>query len=185
MADKKKGWVPIYRDIRNHWIWNCERYSKAQAWIDLLLAASHSNHEFYFNGAIKREKPGQFWTSIRQLALRWQWSKGTVTKFLDLLVSDGMIQYDSRTHFGTLVTIVKWEDFNFDQSEGWDNDKDNDKDNVRTPRGHRVGHKEGHKSAIHNNGYNNGYNNGEIIDNNGYKKKKELPPLDYNPEVWQ
>ena len=34
-----KGYIKVYRDIRDHWIWNYKPFSPQAAWIDLILLA--------------------------------------------------------------------------------------------------------------------------------------------------
>ena len=40
------GWIKTYRSILKHWIWEEKPFSKGQAWIDMLLLASHVNSKF-------------------------------------------------------------------------------------------------------------------------------------------
>ena len=111
MANKKLGYIPLYRSIQDHWLWNnSEPFSKGQAWIDLLLLANHETKKKQLRNGVITIKPGQKWTSYDHLAERWGWTRKRVYRFINLLKSDGMVTTDSNTS-GTLVTIVNWENF--------------------------------------------------------------------------
>lgn len=117
-----KGWICLHREIQDSWLWNADPYSKAQAWIDLLLTANHMDRKIYVNGSLQLIKRGQFLTSERKLAERWKWSRPKVKRFLDTLVSDEMITYECSSNVttnvttndttnGTTITIVNYDKF--------------------------------------------------------------------------
>ena len=104
----EKGWIKTYRQIQDCWIWKINKpFDERSAWLDLLLSANHKDTKLLFNGNLVGIERGQFITSIRNLADKWQWSKDKVLKFLRLLESDSMIQRDSDNH-RTLITIVNY-----------------------------------------------------------------------------
>ena len=94
-----------------------------KAWLDLIFLMNFKDRKLIIDGQLKVIKRGQYFTSIRNLASRWEWSKDRVERFLKLLESDEMITR-SRTPSGTLLTLIKYEDF---QGQP-DTDKDTDKD---------------------------------------------------------
>ena len=108
VAEKKAGWIKLYRSINDNWIWSSERFSYQAAWIDLLIMVNHEDKKIMVNGQLIVIRAGQKLTSIRKLADRWKWGKDRVTKFLNILQSDDMIYRDSRTQSGTLITIVNY-----------------------------------------------------------------------------
>lgn len=111
MANKKLGFVPIYRSVRENWVWdNDEPFSKGQAWIDLLLSVNHEEKKIKVGCSIVTIKPGQMWTSYKKLAQAWGWSYNRVKRFIKMLESDGMI-YVNATANGTSLTIVNWGSF--------------------------------------------------------------------------
>lgn len=103
----EQGYIYLDRKIRDHWIWDLEPYSKGQAWIDLILSASHKDSKFPFDGKPVIVKRGSFITSIRKLADRWRWSRDKVVAFLDVLEEDGMIKRDSN-YRRTLITVKNY-----------------------------------------------------------------------------
>ena len=102
-----KGYIKVYRDIRDHWIWQEKPYSKAQAWIDLLMLANHEEKKILFEGQLITVGKGQHMTSLTKLAERWGWSRSKVKRFLDVLKSEQMCN-TKRNSNGTLITVINY-----------------------------------------------------------------------------
>lgn len=107
MGSTDKGWIKLSRNIQDNFLWDEVPFTKAQAWIDLLLSASHKDQVVSVNGKPKTIKKGQVWTSQMKLEKRWGWSKNKVRRFLALLTEQQMIHIDGTTN-GTTLTIEKW-----------------------------------------------------------------------------
>lgn len=108
MSQGTKGYIKLYRQIQECWIWDSEeKHNRRSAWIDLLMLANHKDKKITFNEQIITIKRGQYLTSIRKLAERWKWSVNTVSVFLKLLENDNMIIKESDRH-RTLLTIVNY-----------------------------------------------------------------------------
>lgn len=103
MADK--GWIKLDRAITDHWIFSDAENFKA--WVDLLIMANHENNKVYLREGLVNVKRGQMITSIEKLALRWNWSKSKVYRFLKLLESEQMVKRNSN-QFRTLLTIENY-----------------------------------------------------------------------------
>jgi len=104
------GWIRLHRKVREHQFWQePRRFSNAEAWIDLLLSASHEDHEIVIGTQIMAVKRGQVLTSQRKLAQRWGWDRETVSRYLKLclkLDQISRIQTSRGTSHGyTLITI--------------------------------------------------------------------------------
>lgn len=111
MANKKLGFIPLYRSIQEHWLWNNEEpFSMGQAWIDLLLSVNHEDKKINVGRSVITIKAGQIWTSYVKLARNWHWSRPRVYRYISMLKSDGMIVVDG-TPNGTLLTIVNYGNF--------------------------------------------------------------------------
>ena len=106
----KQGWVAIYRQIQDHWLWDEKPFSKAQAWIDMLLLANHDDNKFLLGNELVEVKCGSFISSIEKLKHRWGWSNTKVVSFLKLLESDKMVIKKSDTK-KTVITIVNYGDY--------------------------------------------------------------------------
>ncbi|MBQ2811000.1 MAG: hypothetical protein IJF12_02400 [Alphaproteobacteria bacterium] len=102
-----QGWMPIYRRVQEHWLWQDKPFAKGQAWIDLLLLASHNENEFLFGNQVTKNEIGSFITSELKLADRWGWSKTKVRAFLSLLESEKMIVKKSDNK-KTTINIVNY-----------------------------------------------------------------------------
>lgn len=102
-----QGWISIHRQLQNHWLWDDKPFSKGQAWIDLLLMANHADKKILLGNELIEVQAGSFITSIAKLCKRWGWSNSKVTKFLDLLESDGMLIRKSDAK-KTAITIEKY-----------------------------------------------------------------------------
>ena len=105
-----KGWVVIYRSIMDNPLWEDKPFSRGQAWIDMILLASHKDTEFYFDGDMLPVEKGQIITSKRKLGDRWGWSNSKVNKFLNELEKVGMLTIKSDTK-KTTIKIVKYEQY--------------------------------------------------------------------------
>lgn len=144
MGDKSKGWILLYRSIRDSWIWEKKPFDPARAWIDLILDANHDDGKVFTGSSLVKIKRGQDWVSVRSLAERWGWSKDRVRKFLKTLESDSMIRINT-TPFGTLLTIVNYDNFQIRQ----DSKRDAKKTPTRTQTGRKpVRNKEGLKEEL-------------------------------------
>ena len=102
-----QGWVAIHRSILEHWLHNDKPFCKFGAWIDLVLLANHEEKKFLATTGLITISRGQLMTSYRSLSERWGWSKDKVSRFLNTLESDGMIQRN-QDKFRTLLTIVNY-----------------------------------------------------------------------------
>ena len=90
-----KGWVAIHRSICENDLWFLEPFTKAQAWIDLLLNANHKDGEINIRGNIIHIKRGQIGWSQITMAKRWRWSRQKVRRFLEYLITEQMISIDN------------------------------------------------------------------------------------------
>lgn len=104
------GWIKIHRKIQECWIWQEKPFDKGRAWVDLILLAMHRDKKLLIDNEVVVIERGSFMTSVLKLADRWGWSRNKVLRFLDVLESEQMLN-TKRTPKGTLVTIVKYEDY--------------------------------------------------------------------------
>ena len=102
-----KGYIKLFRDIRDHWLWDCKPFSKGQAWIDLIMMVNHEDKKLMFDGELITCKKGMTITSMRKLAQRWGWSPGKVSRFLKILKSEIMIR-EERNSKRTIISIVNY-----------------------------------------------------------------------------
>ena len=110
MVKLSNGWIKLHRKILDCFIWQDKPYDKARAWIDLLLIAMHHDKKMLIDDEVVMIQRGSFMTSIVKLADRWGWSRNKVVRYLDMLESEHMLN-TKRTPKGTLITIVKYDDY--------------------------------------------------------------------------
>ena len=85
------GWIKLHRQICDNEIWFLEPFTKAQAWIDLILNANHEDGVMSIRGNIIPIKRGQIGWSEITMAKRWGWSRNKTRRFLKYLVLKTMI----------------------------------------------------------------------------------------------
>lgn len=109
------GWIKLHRKIRDNKLWTKKRrFSMAEAWIDLLLSASHRDHEVIRDYGVLSVKRGQVLTSQVELSKKWRWHRESTIKFLLFLKADIQIdiQTSRETSTGyTLITICNYEKY--------------------------------------------------------------------------
>ena len=128
-----QGFIKLYRKIQNHWLYEEKRkFSKFEAWIDMLMMANHKDNKFVLGNELVTVKRGQFITSIRKLGERWNWSNTKVSQFLDLLKSDEMIDYKKDTK-KTLITIDNYGSYHDSENEK-KTQNEHEKDTKRTQK---------------------------------------------------
>lgn len=145
-----KGYIKLYRDIREHWVWSNkdEPFDRAHAWIDILMMANHKDKKVLFNGSLITVKRGSRITSIRKLSERWGWSRHKVSDFLNTLESDGMITQERATQ-KTLINVINYSFYQDSTST-----KGPPKSHSRATQGPQKSHSgatEGHKQDIKKN----------------------------------
>ena len=83
--DDSSGWICLHRTLIEHELWNEEKFTRGQAWVDLLLLANHKPGAFRARGVSVKVDRGQVGKSEVSLAERWHWSRTKVRRFLSEL----------------------------------------------------------------------------------------------------
>lgn len=102
-----EGYIKLYRQIVENEFWKEKPYSRAQAWVDLLLKANFKETKTVIKGRVVILQRGQLLRGVDNLAEEWGWSRGKVRRFLDTLNRQGMA-HSNGTPNGTLITIEKY-----------------------------------------------------------------------------
>tara|TARA_R100001530_G_scaffold41371_2_gene31662 strand:- start:1779 stop:2639 length:861 start_codon:yes stop_codon:yes gene_type:complete len=105
-----KGYIGLFRSIQAHWVWDDKPVSRGQAWVDMLIWASHKDRETPVTDGFVQIKTGQFIRTLRQMGESWGWSKNKVSRFLALLQEANMIRLENGTNT-THVSILKYETY--------------------------------------------------------------------------
>lgn len=104
-----EGWISLYRQIENNWVWKSnEPFDKRSAWISLLLKANHKDTKVVISNEVVEVKKGSFITSEVKLSEEWKWGRKKVRNFLKSLEDDRMLSKNSTTKY-TSITIENWD----------------------------------------------------------------------------
>ena len=107
----RPGWVPVSRELQDHWMWDDKPFAQGQAWIDLIMLANYEDTKMPYKGEIITCERGTVNLSISYLANRWGWSRDKTRRFLKLLESDGMVTVTATTH-RTTITLENYSIYN-------------------------------------------------------------------------
>ena len=131
-----EGWIRIYRQIQEHWLWQSnEPFDKRSAWIDLLLLVNHRKEKINFDNTIIEIDRGQRIISLAKLAERWKWSRHKVSDFLNRLEQEHML-VQVRDNKKTLISIENYDKYQ-PQKINSDMSEDMPRDIKRTSKGHK------------------------------------------------
>ncbi|MBT4456059.1 hypothetical protein HOC54_02860 [Candidatus Peregrinibacteria bacterium] len=109
-----RGYVKIWRKFQENELWRENReFSKAEAWIDLLMEAQHQEdrRSVVLGNSVLIQNQGETLKSLDTWAKRWSWTKSKVRRFLDLLQRLNMIRHTSETKT-TRITILNYKNYN-------------------------------------------------------------------------
>lgn len=102
-----QGWIKLYRQACDSELYFSERFTRMQAWIDLLLLATHKQQTVFLRGVEVHLLPGELCYSQLSLAKRWKWNFKTVKNFLSSLEKREMLE--TRTNnVTTVISIRNW-----------------------------------------------------------------------------
>lgn len=123
------NWIKLSRNIANNDIWHLEPFTKAQAWIDILMLTNYKDsHLKLKNGQLVKIQRGQCGWSKLKLAKRWQWSRNKVTRFFDYLFEQEMIQ-QTNIENTTIITVLNYDRYQSETTNETTNDTTNDTTN--------------------------------------------------------
>lgn len=108
-----EGWIKIHRQVLHHPMYYAEPFTRMQAWFDLLLLAYIEDRDVYIRGNRIAVKRGMVVNSKDWLAGRWRWSRGKVTRYLDMLETEGMIE-QQKSNVITCISITKFDYYQLD-----------------------------------------------------------------------
>jgi len=100
----------INRALLSHDSWLCEKFTRGQAWVDLIGHARWKAGHCVVSGRRINLDRGQLCWSILQLSKRWTWSYGKVKRFLNELQDSNQIDYQNIT-VTTLISITNYDSY--------------------------------------------------------------------------
>ena len=109
--NNQKCWISLHRKICENDLWFLEPFTKAQAWIDLILNANHKEGVINIRGNIIPIKRGQIGWSELTMAKRWGWSRNKVRRFLKWLETEQQIEQHKLFKLTSITTIIKYDQY--------------------------------------------------------------------------
>ena len=110
----EQGYISLWRTIFDNPLWLEEKFTRAPAWVDMLLLANHKTNFLRLRGIRVEVKRGEIARSKESLADRWQWSRGKVIRFLKELEKHQMIVQQTGQQNSRLlskISIVNYEKY--------------------------------------------------------------------------
>ena len=106
-----QGWISIHRKLRDNQLWTEKRvFSKAEAWIDILLMVNHKEAKVIIKNTMITVGRGESILSLGSWSLRWNWNKSATRRFLSLLQDDEMIELKNES-ITTRLTVCNYESY--------------------------------------------------------------------------
>lgn len=106
------GWFATHRSLLHHDLWLAEKFTRGQAWVDLIGLANHSGGMICVRGMDIPIKRGQVGWSEVSLAERWKWSRGKVRRYLDSLRKRKMVSQQT-SNKTSVVTVLNYDRYQF------------------------------------------------------------------------
>ena len=112
-------WIKLHRSIVDSELWFSERFTRAQAWIDLLLLATYKPRTVFIRGIEMNLHSGDLCSSQLSLAKRWRWDFKTGASFLRLLERREMVEIKT-DNVTTVISIKNWSRYQSNGDESGD-----------------------------------------------------------------
>lgn len=102
------GDVKLHRKICQKDLWLEEPFTKGQAWVDMILLASHRDTSFSIRGVKVNLKRGQLGWSEVKLSERWRWSRNKVRRFLRGMEMEQQIE-QQKNGVTSIITLKNYD----------------------------------------------------------------------------
>lgn len=108
MSNNQQGWIKIHRGLMDKG-WFCKPEA-VSLWLCLLMEASHSEKEVYWNGRTTILKPGQFITGRKSLSEKTGIAQTTIERWLNVFESEQQIG-QQKTSTSRLISVLNWSQY--------------------------------------------------------------------------
>jgi hypothetical protein len=119
-----RGYIKLFRKIQDTPLYREKRrWSKNEAWIDLLLSAHHKDGEILVDLKRVSIKRGEVFTSQLGLSKKWNWGIASVNRFLKFLSKETFPELSSKSAENgkqisyraerkyTIISILNWDKY--------------------------------------------------------------------------
>jgi hypothetical protein len=130
------GWISLYRNIKNHWIFENDKWFKW--WVLILFEVNHSESKITIGYNVHSLKKGQSAKSIRTWANLFNCGTKQATNFFNLLEKDEMITREilgKGKQSTTLINITNYSGYQ-DQEKRKRHSKGNEKETQEKRKRH-------------------------------------------------
>ena len=110
MSEDKNNYFTINRSLLSRKDWLSEKFTRSQAWIDIIGHARWKPGTERISGRRIELKRGQLCWSILNLSKRWRWSREKVKRYLCELEIDHQISHQNIV-VTTLITILNYDQY--------------------------------------------------------------------------
>ena len=111
------GWIKLHRKISENPIWTSEKFTRGQAWVDLILLANHDRGFFYCRDhKIEVDRGDVGWSALK-LSTRWKWSRSKVVRFLNDLEKEQQIRQQKSKSY-SIITIINYDQYQKNEHQG-------------------------------------------------------------------
>jgi len=107
-----KNYFNINRKLLKSGLWLKEKFTKGQAWVDLIGLAQHTRGEFEIRGIKIVVERGQLAWAEETLAKRWKWSREKVRRYFFALVCDNKLR-QQKNNIVTINIIVNYDKYQY------------------------------------------------------------------------
>ena len=109
------GYIKLNRSIFEDEMYFADKFTREQAWIDLLLLANYRKSLLTVRGNQVEVARGSLAWSIDKLAARWKWSINRVIRYMTELQKQGKIEVQ-KSHIINIISVVKYEYYQTDEN---------------------------------------------------------------------
>ena len=135
-------YIKILRKLFSDPMWTQERFSIAQAWVDLIHFAFHSDGNFKWDGVRYSLKRGQLCISEEYLAKRWKWSRGRLRRVYKKWQQNGMITVQRLVQHSVQQTVQRSDTKRYNRRINERNNINNYKEEVEKANAHALNTKQ-------------------------------------------
>jgi len=89
-----RGYIPLFRMIRDNKLWQKKPFDKCRAWIDILFRMNNTGNKIEFMAAnvTYTVEPGEFNVSRATLQHDWGWTERVLKDYLTMLYCEDMLK---------------------------------------------------------------------------------------------
>lgn len=106
-----KGYFSIHRKLFEHWLWQTsEPLTIREAWLIILKSVNYKDEKVFIKGTLYDCKRGESLLSIENWGKLFNWNRGKVRSYFNMLEKDGMIKLEG-LKYTTRLTVCNYETY--------------------------------------------------------------------------